>query len=149
MKKILFLMILMITMTVSTWAKPRLEGNKIYLDEAKSSKYTEESIVNICGGKSLGMANSHYMVALLCNPNKVIEFENEKLAKKYYKAIINTNWVPYDFYCWETDYFENLDFYLFILFYNKCQYDYEIIDGKVVTSWNENVTPTYCYVRGE
>ena len=80
MKKILFLMILMITMTVSTWAKPRLDGNRIYLDEAKSSQPFIEASNFLLKKDSVTDKDVdtliHELYELFYNPNKVIEFVN-------------------------------------------------------------------------
>lgn len=138
MKKTLVLMVLMMMM-VGAFATPRLEGNKIYLDEAKTSLFTaEEFIANVGGEEALDtpdeVGNTRRMqLELFTNPNKVITFGTEELAKKYYDAIMSTEWSPNDFYIQVTDHYENLDFWLFLMFSKECT--------------TPGCTPTSCYVE--
>lgn len=139
MKKILFLMILMITTIVSIYAKPRLEGNKIYLDEAKTSLFTaEQFIANVGGEEVLDVVDEagntkRIQLELFTNPNKVIEFATEELAIFYYNIIMEINLQPNDFYVSILDHYENLDFWLFLTFSRDCT--------------TNGCTPVYCYVE--
>lgn len=137
MKKILtVLMVLM--MMAGAFATPRLEGNKIYLDEAATSKFTAEQFIeNVGGEEALDVVDKagntkRMQLELFCNPNKVITFGTEELAKKYYDAIMSTDWSSNDLYVRATDHYENLDFWLFLLFSRDCT--------------TPGCTPTHCYV---
>lgn len=150
MKKI-FVFILGLMMMVGTFATPRLEGNKIYLDEAATSLFTAEQFIeNIGGEEALDILdNAGYtkrmQLELFTNPNKVIEFATEETAKLYYEEVLSFGDEP--IYCAATDHYEDIDFILFIELFQANQYEYEMRDGKrVITGWNEKNTPTYCFI---
>lgn len=137
MKKTLILMILMMAM-VGAFATPRLESNKIYLDEAVTSMFTsEEFIANVGGEEALDIPDEvgntkRMQFEIFCNPNKIIEFETEELAAEYYNAIMEANLQPEDLYVSILNSYENLDFWLFMTFFDKYEYCPE-------------TTPTYVY----
>lgn len=153
MKKIFVLVLSLMMMVGAAFATPRLEGNKIYLDEAVTSLFTAEQFIENVGGEEVldipdEVGNTKRMqLELFCNPNKVIEFATEDLATFYYNTIMEANLQPNDLYLRATDHYENLDFWLFMTFFEASQYEYEIRDGKkVVTGFNTKTTPVYCYV---
>jgi len=138
MKKILGLMVLM-TVMVGVFATPRLESNKIYLDEAATSLFTAEQFIKNVGGENAldipdCAGNTKRMqLELFCNPNKVIEFASEDLAAAYYYAFKAANLQPNDLYVAATDHYENLDFWMFLTLSRECT--------------TPGCTPTYCYVE--
>lgn len=144
MKKI-FILITLALMTVGAFATPRLEGNKIYLDEAVASEATlkmvEENAANVED------EIYSWMLEVLTNPNKVIEFVDEEMANSFYDFLMQEvpNMQPEDFRCTDTGNIENLDLWLFLLFFHIDEY--EIRDGKkVYLDFNIDRDPTYCYV---
>ena len=134
MKKILTVLILMMTMVVA-FATPRLEGNKILLDEAVTSLFTAEEFIEMSGGEeALDIVDDfghtkRQQLEFFCNPNKVIEFATEEFAAECYNALLEANLQPEDLYVMDMGSYENLDFWLFWRFLNKYA-----------------VSPTYCYV---
>lgn len=137
MKKILtVLMVLM--MMVGAFATPRLEGNKIYLDEAATSKFTAEQFIeNVGGEEALDIPDrfgntGRMQLEFFCNPNKVIEFANEDLAAAIYYTVKAANLQPNDLYVQDTDHYESLDFWLFL----------KLSQGGITPG----CTPVYCYV---
>ena len=150
MKKI-FILITLVLMTVGSFATPRLEGNKIILDEAATSKFTaEQFIANVGGEEALDIVDEagntkRMQLELFCNPNKVIECPSEEIAALLLEEVSSLQ--PNDLYVSALDHYENLDFWMFMTFFESCQYEYEIRDGKkVVTGFNTKTTPTYCYI---
>lgn len=150
MKKI-FVFILSLMMMVGAFATPRLEGNKIYLDEAATSLFTAEQFIeNVGGEESLDTPDNtghtkRMQLELFTNPNKVIEFATEETAKLYYEEVLFLGDEPV--YCAATDHYEDIDFILFIELFQANQYEYEMRDGKrVISGWNEKTTPTYCFI---
>ena len=135
MKKIFGLMILMVMM-VGAFATPRLEGNKIYLDEAKTSLFTaEQFIANVGDEEALDISDEvghtkRMQLELFTNPNKVIEFATEETAKQYYEVILSLG--DELVYCAATDHYEDVDFIAFIELSNGCT--------------TPGCTPVYCYV---
>lgn len=136
MKKIFTIITLMI-ITVAAFATPRLEGNKIYLNEAAPSKNAvKKFIANNGGEEALDIPDEvghtkRMQLELFINPNKVIEFENTADAKRYYNAIFSFNGGKPHYYP-DTSHYENNEFILFIELSDWCT----IPDS----------TPTYCYV---
>ncbi len=136
MKKILVLVLISLILYSGLFAKPTLNGNKIYLDEAKTSLFTaEQFIANVGGEEMLDISDEaghtkRMQLELFINPNKVIEFENEEKAKQYYNIILSFG--DKLVYCAATDHYENLDFCLFLEFSNNCT--------------TKGCTPTYCYI---
>lgn len=139
MKRFLTVLITLMMMA-GAFAVPRLNGNKILLDEAATSLFTaEQFIANVGGEEVLDVEDKagntkRQQLELFCNPNKVIEFSSEKLASDTYNAIMETEWQPEDLYVHATDHYETLDFVLFLIFSSDCT--------------TEGCTPTYCYVEG-
>lgn len=137
-KKIVVLMALMM-MLVGAFAVPRLEGNKIYLDEAATSLFTAEQFIENIGGEDKldipdRFGNTKRMqLELFCNPNKVIEFATEEDAAELYNLIMTTDIQPNDLYVSALDHYENLDFWLFLMLSKECT--------------TPGCTPTYCYVE--
>ena len=154
MKRLLTVLMTLVFGMVAVYAKPTLDGNKILLDEAATSKFSaEQFIANVGGEDSLDtpdeIGNTKRMqLELLCNPNKVIEFATEEMAIELYNQIMSIKWNPEDFYVQETDHYENLDFWLFMTFFRIGSFTYEKRDGKkVITGYNPKTTATYCYVE--
>ena len=150
MKKIIMILITLM-ITIGAFATPRLEGNKILLDEAATSKFTAEQFIETVGGEeALDIVDEagntpRMQMELFCNPNKVIECPSEEMAASLLEEALTLQ--PSDLYVSAIDHYENLDFWLFMTFFEACQYEYEIKDGKkVVTGFNTKITPTYCYI---
>lgn len=135
MKKILVLVLASLMFT-GLFAKPTLDGNKIYLDEAKTSLFTAEQFINNVGGEEVldipdeAGHTKRMQLDLFTNQNKVIEFANEEIAKQYYNIILSFG--DELIYCAATDHYENLDFVLFLELSKNCT--------------TKGCTPTYCYV---
>lgn len=139
MKKIVLVLSLMM-MLAGAFAVPRLEGNKIYLDEAATSLFTAEQFIENVGGEDAldipdRVGNTKRMqLELFTNPNKVIEFATEEMATEVYNLIMSTEWSPNDFYVRSLDHYENLDFWLFLQLSRDCT--------------TPGCTATYCFVEG-
>lgn len=136
MKKILVLVLTSLILCSGLFAKPTLNGNKIYLDEAKTSLFTaEQFIANVGGEEVLDIVDEaghtkRMQLELFTNPNKVIEFENEEVAEKYYNAVLSFG--DEFIYCAATDHYEDVDFIIFLELSNNCT--------------TKGCTPVYCYV---
>lgn len=136
MKKILVLVLTSLILCSGLFAKPTLNGNKIYLDEAKTSLFTaEQFIANVGGEETLDIPDEaghtkRMQLELFTNPNKVIEFANEETSKQYYDIIISFG--DELVYCAATDHYENVDFVLFLESSKNCT--------------TKGCTPTYCYI---
>lgn len=136
MKKILVLVLISLILCSGLFAKPTLNGNKIYLDEAKTSLFTaEQFIANVGGEETLDIPDEaghtkRMQLELFTNPNKVIEFANEETSKQYYDIIISFG--DELVYCAATDHYENVDFILFLELSKNCT--------------TKGCTPTYCYI---
>ena len=135
MKKILVLVLTSLILYSGLFAKPTLNGNKIYLDDAKTSLFTtEQFIANVGGEEVLDISDEaghtkRMQLELFTNPNKVIEFENEEVAERYYNAILSFG--DKKLYSSITHCNENPEFILFLELSNNCT--------------TEGCTPTYCY----
>lgn len=140
MRKTILVLMMVFGLVASVFATPRLEGNKIYLDEAVTSAFTaEEFIANVGGEEALDIPDSagntrRMQLELLCNPNKVIECSSEELAAALIDEIEAVDLQPSDLYVQFTGRCESLDFWLFITLLGKVEYD-------------PRTTPTYIYVE--
>lgn len=126
MKRFLTVLMTLVFGMVAVYAKPTLDGNKILLDEAKTSLFTAEQFIANVGEDSLDtpdeIGNTKRMqLELFTNPNKVIEFATEELASVYYKDIVNlmNTLSAEDLYCDATDHYESFDFWLFLKITNN------------------------------
>lgn len=126
MKRILTVLLPLVFGMVAVYAKPTLDGNKILLDEAKTSLFTAEQFVANVGSDSLDIPDEvgntkRMQLELFTNPNKVIEFATEELASVYYKEIVNlmNTLIPENLYCGATDHYESFDFWLFLTLTNN------------------------------
>lgn len=131
MKRLLIVLMTLVFGMVAVYAKPTLDGNKIYLDEANTSLFTaEQFIANVGGEEVLDVVDEaghtkRMQLELLTNPNKVLVFATEELANVYYTETVNlmNTLSVEDLYCSATDHYESFDFWLFLTLTNNATRD--------------------------